>query len=117
MFICKEVKALWNIFQLFTNKSSSSVVELHIYRLHIASQTGTAADKRLNLSKLKKRLNLSKLKASPVFCCNPSNGSQDGANTGSETKFSVPACEVGFARYLDRDGGDCGHGRGDSEAQ
>ena len=106
MFISKEVKALWNIFQLFTNKSSSSVVELHIYRLHIASQTGTAADKRSNLSKLK---------ASPVFCCNPSNGSQDGANTGGETKFSVPACEVGFARYLDRDGGDCGHGRGDND--
>ena len=57
------------------------------------------------------------VKASPVFCCNPSNGSQDGANTGGETKFSVPACEVGFARYLDRDGGDCGHGRADSEAQ
>ena len=88
----------------------------HLSASHSFSDWNCSRQKIKSLQ-IKKRLNLSKFKASPVFCCDPSNGSQDGANTGSETKFSVPACEVGFARYLDRDGGDCGHGRGDSEAQ
>jgi len=52
------------------------VIQLHIDRLCIVSQTGT------------------------VFCGNSPKGGEEGADTGGETKLAVPAREVRLARHL-----------------